>query len=138
MCILIFYQISFIISIIQALKVGRNYIFRRHCRWSKINNRRSYLVLIHLVSTHIVTTHCQLLLQFTLNLLEIETGFIYIYFYQRVWISGKYRRNYQDQTNSLWVIRRQMLGQNLLLLNVLGLNRCAWFFHNIFLMSALV
>ena len=49
----------------------------------------------------------------------------FINFYQRVQISGKYRRNYQDQTNSLWVIRHQVLGQNVLGLNVLGLNSCA-------------
>ena len=33
----------------------------------------------------------------------------FIDFYQRVQISGKYRRNYQDQTNRLWVIRHQVL-----------------------------
>ena len=62
--------------------------------------RRSYLVPTHLVPIHFVTTYCQQLLQFTLNLLKIETSFC-INFNQRVEISGKYRRNYQDQTNSL-------------------------------------
>ena len=42
-------------------------------------------------------------------------------FYQRVQIFGKYRRNYQDQTDSLWVIRHHMLEQN-----VLGLISCAF------------
>ena len=42
--------------------------------------RRSYLVPTHvvptnLVPTHFVTTYCQLLLQFTLKLLKIETSF---------------------------------------------------------------
>ena len=46
--------------------------------------------------------------------------------YQRVQISGKYRRNYQDITNSLWAIRHQLLGQN-----VLGLNSCATNTHTL-------
>ena len=45
---------------------------------------------------------------------------LFINFYQRVQICGQYRKNYQDQTNSLWVIRHQVLR-----LNVLVLNSCA-------------
>ena len=38
--------------------------------------RRSYLVPTHLVPTYFVTAYCQRLLQFTLNLLKIETSFL--------------------------------------------------------------
>ena len=44
----------------------------------------------------------------------------FINFYQRVQKSRQYRRNYQYRTNSLLVIRHQVLG-----LNVLGPNSCA-------------
>ena len=41
----------------------------------------------------------------------------FINFHQSVQVSGKYRRNYQDHTNCLWVIRHQVLGRNMLRLN---------------------
>ena len=41
-----------------------------------ITTRRSFLVPTHLVPTHFVATCCQLLLQFTLNLLKIGTSFL--------------------------------------------------------------
>ena len=53
----------------------------------------------YLVPTHFVTTYCQLPLQFTLNLLKIETSFFSKNFHQRVQVSGKYRRNHQEETN---------------------------------------
>ena len=37
---------------------------------------RSYLVPTNLVPTHFITTSCQLLMQFTLNLLKIDTSFL--------------------------------------------------------------
>ena len=49
----------------------------------------------------------------------------FINFQQRVEISGKYRMYNEDQTNRVLVIRHRVLGQNVLVLNVLGLNSCA-------------
>ena len=58
------------------------HIFFGFFKWSSssphliriMENRRSYLV-----PTHIDTIYCQLLMQFTLNLLKIETSFLYTF-----------------------------------------------------------
>ena len=85
------------------------------------------------VPTLIIALHCHHKAQlfctntFCCNILSFSTAIysqyaknrdkIFINFYLRVQTSAKYHKNYQDQTNSLWVIRHQALGEN-----VLGLN----------------
>ena len=52
------------------------------------------------------------------------------HFYQRGRISRKIHRIYQDQTNSLRVIRLEVFRQNVLVLNVLVLNRAPLGYHD--------
>ena len=117
------------------------HLFFLHSRieygWIK-QKRRSYSVPTHLVPPNFVSTFCQLTAIYSQSIVNKNNFFTY--FYQRKQISRILHQCYKDQTNSFRVIRLEVLGQNVLVLNSCALynpladdklNHLIWFYSSV-------
>ena len=81
---------------------------------------KAQLFSTNAVSLNVLSTSTAIYSQYIVN-----TSIFFTHFDRKQQISRKWHRFYQDQTNSLRVIRLEVLGPKVLVLNVLVLNSCA-------------